>query len=131
MTMRRRRHRRLLSKRRIIGVVVGVVVCVSGYAFTATMTVAAGKAADGAGVIANSSFSIASIQYTLDSSTPTKISQVVVTFSGTAPAGARAAIGGTWSNACSIAGLVFTCVFGSQPNVPSNSSTTLHVVATS
>jgi hypothetical protein len=129
--MKRRRRHRLTTKKRFVGLFVGAIVCLCGFAFTATITVGASKAADGAGVIVNSSFSIASIQYQLDSSTPTKIASVTVTFSGTAPADARASIGGTWSNACSISGLVFTCAFGTLANVPSNSTTTLRVVATS
>jgi hypothetical protein len=114
----------------VLGLVL-LVACVGTYAFTATLTVNASKAADGAGVVTNSSYSIASIQYTLDSNNPTNVSSVTVTFSGTAPAGARAAIGSTWSNGCSISGLVFTCSFSTQPGFPMNDSTALRVVATS
>jgi hypothetical protein len=128
-----KRHRKTKRSRRavLVQLLVGAIVCCSGFALTAALTVNPGKAGDGAGVVANSSFSIASVSYQLDSNSPTQIAQVTVTFSGTAPAGARASIGGTWSNACSIGGLVFTCVFGTQPAFPMNDTTALRVVATS
>jgi hypothetical protein len=129
----KRRQRNTKRSRRvlIVQLLVGAVVCCSGYALTATMTVNASKAGSGAGVVTNSSFVISQLTYQLDSTDPTLIANVVVTFSGTAPAGARASIGGTWSNACTVAGSVFTCVFGTQPDFPNGDSTALRVVATS
>jgi hypothetical protein len=129
-----KRHRKTKRSRRavLVQLLVGAIVCCSGFALTAALTVNPGKAGDGAGVVANSTFSVASIRYQLNASTPTLIDQVVVTFaSNPAPADVRASIGGVWSNACSASGLVFTCAFSSLPSVPFNATTALRVAATS
>jgi len=128
---RARQRKRRLTKRRILAILVVAVLCTGTYAFTAALTVNNSTAADGAGVVTNSSYTISQIQYHLDASNPTTIADVMVTFSGGTPAGAVASIGGTWSSACSAAGSVFTCSFGTKPAFPLNDTTALRVVATS
>jgi hypothetical protein len=129
MRRQRRRQRQARSgrKRLLLGLLIVLTVCSAVYAFTAAITVPASSAGDGNAAI-SSVGSIATMKYTLDSSTPTKIQDVTLTFNNPQPSIVQAQIGsGSWSGNCSNSGGTFTCTWSSEPSV---AATNLRVVAT-
>src|SRR5438105_1413438 len=130
MRRRRRRQRQARSgrKRLLLGLLVLLTLCSAVYAFTAAITVPASSAGDGNTAI-GSVGSIATMKYTLDSNTPTKIQNVILTFNNPQPTNVEARVGGgSWSGACSNSSGTFTCTWSTEPTV---SASSLRVVATS
>jgi hypothetical protein len=130
MKRRRRRQRQPRSgrKRLLLGLLVGVTLASAAYAFTAAITVPPSSAGDGNTAI-GAVGSIATLQYTLDSNTPTKIQTLVLTFNNPQPTNVQARIGaGSWSGACSNSSGTFTCTWATRPSI---AATNLRVVATS
>ena len=99
-----------------------------GYAFTASNTVPASDAGSGSGTI--SGYTISSVAYTLDSTTPTNLNAVAFTISPTTTSNLKVqlASGGSWYSCTNTAGSV-TCATTS-PQATVVAATQLTVVAT-
>lgn len=130
MKRRRDRSRKRSRKALLVEIVLGVIVCVAGFAFTASLVVNASQAGDGSGAV--SSFTVATLVYELDATNPAFIANVRLTFSGGTPGEVKAQIGGgSWSSLCTNSGGTFTCSWTTEPAIPGNNTTNLHVVAIS
>src|SRR4051794_5461869 len=123
------RNKRRKMKSLLFTVLAAGIIATSAYAFTATITVSASKAGDGAGSVA--ALPSVTPSYTLDATG--KIGSVVLTFAapgvtyssstGAASTSVKFSYGGTWSNACTGSAngspTVWTCTFASNPAVSS------------
>jgi uncharacterized protein RhaS with RHS repeats len=113
----------------VLAVIGAGIIATSAYAFTATITVSASKAGDGAGTVA--ALPAVTPSYTLDASG--KIGSVTLTFASpgvtysnvaaAASTQVKFSYGGTWSNACTGSAngtpTVWTCTFATNPSVSS------------
>ena len=119
---------RLLTRRSLAALAVAGALAGGTYAFTASNTVPASDAGAGSGTI--SGYTISSIQYGLNSSTPTNLDQVSFTISPTAASQVKAqlASGGSWYSCTNSSGSV-TCATTS-PQATVAGATNLTVVAT-
>lgn len=122
--------RTLIGKSRFLGaLVVAAAMATGAYAFTATNTVPASSAGSGSGTI--SGYTVSSIAYTLNATTPSDIDSLTFTLNAAATtAKAKIVSGSTTYTACSIAGGVnVTCNF--SPDIAITTADELSVIATS
>jgi hypothetical protein len=119
---------RSFSRRTIGALVVAGVLAGGTYAFTASNTVPASTAGSGSGTI--SGYTISSIAYTLDSTTPTNLNAVTFTISPTTASQVKAqlASGGSWYTCTNTSGSVSCTTTSPQATVAA--ATNLTVVAT-
>ena len=122
MRLLRRRRRTLIVALLALAVGAGV------FAYAATNTVPGSSAGSGSGTI--SGYTISSVAYTLNATTPTNLDQVAFTISPTAASTVKAqlAAGGSWYTCANAAGSV-TCNTTS-PQATVAAATQLTVVAT-
>ena len=117
-----------LPRRRILVVAVLAIGIASGvYAYAATNTVPNSSAGSGSGTI--SGYTITSVAYTLNATTPTNLDQVAFTIAPTTASTLKAqlAAGGSWYSCTNAAGSV-TCNTTS-PQATAAAATQLTVVA--
>jgi hypothetical protein len=112
----------------IVATVVAVAMGIGTYAFTATNTVPASTAGSGSGAI--SGYTVSSIVYGLNATTPTNLDQVTFTISPTTATTVKIqlAAAGSWYSCTNSAGSV-TCNTTS-PQATVAAATQLTVVAT-
>ena len=118
-----------LGLKSLIGTVAAVVVIAGGsYAFTASNTVPTTQAGQGTGTV--SGYTVTSVAYGLNASTPTNIDTVTFTINPTSATTVKAqvATGGTWYACTNTAGSV-SCATTS-PQLTVATAATLNVVAT-
>jgi hypothetical protein len=121
-------HLRLFPRRRTVVVAVLALAVAGGfYAYAATNTVPSSNAGAGSGTI--SGYTITSVVYTLNSTTPTNLDQVAFTIAPTTTSTVKAqlASGGSWYSCTNSAGSV-TCNTTS-PQATAAAATQLTVVA--
>jgi hypothetical protein len=108
--------------------VVGAALAVGGYAFTASNSVAATQAGDGAGTI--SGFVVSSVKYNLNATNPGNIDSVTYSLDSTPPAGStiktQLAPAGSWYT-CTNVSTAVTCPVTS-PQATVAAATNLRVV---
>lgn len=122
--------RTLIGRSRYLAVVVmATALALGAYAFTATNTVPDSNAGSGSGTI--SGYTVSSIAYTLNATTPSNIDSVAFTLDAAAvTAKAKVVSGSTTYTDCSISGGVnVTCDF--SPDIAVTSADELSVIATS
>ena len=121
MTLVRRPRRTLIVA--LIAVAIGAGV----YAYAATNTVPGSTAGSGSGAI--SGYTVSSIAYTLNGTTPTNLDQVAFTIAPTAASTVKVqlAAGGSWYSCANAAGSV-TCAT-TAPQATAVAATQLTVVA--
>lgn len=120
---------KLLGLKGLTGTVAAVAVVAGGsYAFTASNTVPNTAAGQGTGTV--SGYSVSSIGYTLNASTPSNIDAVTFTITPSTATTVKAqlAAGGTWYACTNTAGSV-SCATTS-PQLTAATAATLDVVAT-
>jgi len=118
-----------LGLKSLIGTVAAVVVIAGGsYAFTASNTVPTTQAGQGTGTV--SGYTVSSVAYGLNASTPGNIDTVTFTINPTSATTVKAqvATGGTWYACTNTAGSV-SCATTS-PQLSAATAATLNVVAT-
>jgi hypothetical protein len=118
-----------LGLKGLIGTVAAVVVITGGsYAFTASNTVPTTQAGQGTGTV--SGYTVSSVAYGLNASTPGNIDTVTFTINPTSATTVKAqvATGGTWYACTNTAGSV-SCATTS-PQLSAATAATLNVVAT-
>jgi hypothetical protein len=115
-------------RRTVIVVLLAVALGAGAFAYAATNTVPGSTAGSGSGAI--SGYTISSVSYTLNATTPTNLDQVAFTIAPTAASTIKAqlAAGGTWYSCTNAAGSV-TCNTTS-PQATVAAATQLTVVAT-
>lgn len=121
-------HLRLFPRRRTIVVaLLALAVACGVYAYAATNTVPGSNAGSGSGAI--SGYTVSSIAYTLNSTTPTNLDQVAFTIAPTAASTVKVqlAAAGSWYSCTNTAGSV-TCNTTS-PQATAAAATQLTVVA--
>ncbi len=119
-----------VSRTRVVVVSVAALLLAIGvYAYAASNTVPGTQAGSGSGAI--SGYTVSSIAYGLNSTTPTNLDQVTFTLAPTAAGTVKVqlAAGGTWYTCSNVAGSV-TCNTTS-PQATAAAATQLTVVATS
>jgi len=123
MRLRRRSKRRLALAVCLVAAALSVV----GYAFTASNTVPNETLGQGANVI--SGYTVSSVAYNLDATTPTNIDSVAFTISPTTASTVKIqlASGGSWYSCTNSSGSV-TCATTS-PQATASAATSLNVVA--
>ena len=114
-------------RRTIVVAVLALAVAAGVYAYAATNTVPSSSAGAGSGSI--SGYTISSVAYTLDSTTPTNLNQVAFTIAPTTASTVKVqlASGGSWYSCTNSAGSV-TCNTTS-PQATAAAATQLTVVA--
>jgi hypothetical protein len=120
---------KLLGLKGLLGTVAAVAVVAGGsYAFTASNTVPNTAAGQGTGTV--SGYTVTSVGYTLNASTPSNIDAVTFTISPASATTVKAqlASGGTWYSCTNTAGSV-SCATTS-PQMTAATAATLNVVAT-
>lgn len=119
---------RLPRRRTIVVSVLALGISLGVYAYAATNTVPSSTAGAGSGTI--SGYTVSSIAYTLNSTTPTNLDQVAFTIAPTTATVVKAqlASGGSWYSCTNTAGSV-TCNTTS-PQATAAAATQLTVVAT-
>jgi hypothetical protein len=119
---------RLPRRRTLIVSVLALAVSLGVYAFAATNTVPGSSAGAGSGAI--SGYTVSSVAYSPNATTPTNLDQVSFTIAPTAASTVKAqlAAGGSWYNCANAAGSV-TCNTTS-PQATVSAATQLTVVAT-
>jgi hypothetical protein len=119
---------RLPRRRTIIVSVLALGMAVGVYAYAATNTVPGSTAGAGSGAI--SGYTVSSVQYSLNATTPTNLDQVAFTITPAAASTVKAqlASGGSWYSCTNTAGSV-TCNTTS-PQATVAAATQLTVVAT-
>jgi hypothetical protein len=131
------RHKKRKMKGLVLAVIGAGIIATSAYAFTATITVSASKAGDGAGTVA--ALPNVTPSYTLDASGKIATVRLAfasgVTYSNVAAAAStqiKFQYGTTWSDACTGASngspTVFTCLFTGAGNPSVSSIATNEVV---
>jgi hypothetical protein len=110
----------------IIGLIAFALATVT-YAYANTNTVPASAAGDGSGAI--SGYTISSIVYTLDATTPSNISKITFTLNASATVVQVSVTGAAPYQSCTVSGgTSVTCNFSPEPTVVS--ATSLRVIAT-
>ena len=120
---------KLLGLKSLIGTVAAVGVVAGGsYAFTASNTVPTTQAGQGTGTV--SGYTVSSVAYTLNGSTPTNIDAVTFTISPASATTVKAQLvaAGTWYSCTNTAGAVSCATTSPQMTVAT--AATLNVVAT-
>jgi hypothetical protein len=119
---------RLPRRRTLIVSVLALAVSLGVYAFAATNTVPGSSAGAGSGAI--SGYTVSSVAYSPNATTPTNLDQVSFTIAPTAASTVKAqlAAGGSWYSCANAAGSV-TCNTTS-PQATVSAATQLTVVAT-
>jgi hypothetical protein len=120
---------KLLGLKSLIGTVAAVGVVAGGsYAFTASNTVPTTQAGQGTGTV--SGYTVTSVGYTLNASTPTNIDAVTFTINPTSATTVKAQLvaAGTWYSCVNTAGSVSCATTSPQMTVAT--AATLNVVAT-
>ena len=120
---------KLLGLKSLIGTVAAVAVVAGGsYAFTASNTVPTTQAGQGTGTV--SGYTVSSVAYTLNGSTPTNIDAVTFTISPASATTVKAQLvaAGTWYSCTNTAGAVSCATTSPQMTVAT--AATLNVVAT-
>ena len=120
---------KLLGLKSLIGTVAAVSVVAGGsYAFTASNTVPTTQAGQGTGTV--SGYTVSSVAYTLNGSTPTNIDAVTFTISPASATTVKAQLvaAGTWYSCTNTAGAVSCATTSPQMTVAT--AATLNVVAT-
>jgi hypothetical protein len=114
--------------RGLVPVVLACALAVTVYAFAASNTVPATRAGDGSGAI--SGYTISSVSYGLNSSSPQNIDSVTFTISPTTATTVKASLNGgtTWYTCTNSSGSVSCTTTSPQATVAA--ATTLQVVAT-
>lgn len=127
---RRRAVKRSGRRRVLLPLAVALVAASAVYAFTAAISFS-GTAQAGSGIGTPPTPSITSMYFTYNSSTPTNVDSVTLSFSASVTT-VQASLVGTWSNSCSGSGAgPWTCTWGTDPTVSGiNGNKTLKVVAT-
>ena len=120
---------KLLGLKGLIGTI-GAVAAVAGgsYAFTASNTVPSTQAGQGTGTV--SGYTVSSVAYSLNASTPSNIDAVTFTISPSTATTVKAQLvsGGTWYSCTNTAGSVSCATTSPQMTVAT--AATLNVVAT-
>jgi hypothetical protein len=121
------RSRFLPRRRALVVTVLALAVACGVYAYAATNTVPSSSAGAGSNTI--SGYTVTSVAYTLDSTTPTNLNQVAFTIAPTAASTVKVqlASGGSWYSCTNTAGSV-TCNTTS-PQATAAAATQLTVVA--
>lgn len=122
--------RTINGRMRIVGtLVVAIALALGAYAFTATNTVPGTSAGSGSGAI--SGYTVSSVQYVLNATTPSDIDSMTFTLNASATTvKARIVAASTTYTSCSVSGGVnVTCDF--SPDVSVASADQLSVIATS
>lgn len=120
---------KLLGLKSLLGTAVAVVAVAGGsYAFTASNTAASTQAGQGTGTV--SGYTVSSVGYTLNASTPSNVDAVTFTISPASATTVKAqlASGGTWYSCVNTSGSVSCATTSPQMTVAT--ATTLNVVAT-
>ena len=120
---------KLLGLKSLIGTVAAVAVVAGGsYAVTASNTVPTTQAGQGTGTV--SGYTVSSVAYTLNGSTPTNIDAVTFTISPASATTVKAQLvaAGTWYSCTNTAGAVSCATTSPQMTVAT--AATLNVVAT-
>ncbi len=118
-----------LGLKSLIGTVAAVAVVAGGsYAFTASNTVPTTQAGHGSGTV--SGYTVTSVGYTLNASTPTNIDAVTFTISPATATTVKAQLvaAGTWDSFTNTAGSVSCATTSPQMTVAT--AATLNIVAT-
>ncbi len=117
------------KSRFLVALVVAGAMGTGAYAFTASNTVPASYAGSGNGTI--SGYTVSSVAYQLNATTPTNVDSVTFTLSATATtAKAKIVSGSTTYTSCSIAsGTNVTCTF--SPAIAITTANQLDVIASS
>ena len=121
------RSRFLPRRRALVVTVLALAVACGAYAYAATNTVPSSSAGAGSNTI--SGYTVTSVAYTLDSTTPTNVNQVAFTIAPTTASTVKVqlASGGNWYSCTNTAGSV-TCNTTS-PQATAAAATQLTVVA--
>jgi hypothetical protein len=120
---------KLLGLKSLLGTAVAVVAVAGGsYAFTASNTVPSTQAGQGTGTV--SGYTVSSVGYTLNASTPSNVDAVTFTISPSSATTVKAqlASGGTWYSCVNTSGSVSCATTSPQMTVAT--ATSLNVVAT-
>ena len=121
------RTRRMRRQGLLLSAVLAVALSIGGYAFTASNTVPNASLGQGSNTI--SGYTVSSVAYNLNGSTPTNLDSVSFTISPTTATSVKAqlASGGTWYSCTNTAGSV-SCATTS-PQATAAAATSLNVVA--
>ena len=121
------RNRLLPRRRTVVVALLALAVACGVYAYAATNTVPSSNAGSGSGTI--SGYTVSSIAYTLNSTTPTNLDQVAFTIAPTTTSTVKVqlASGGSWYSCTNSAGSV-TCNT-TAPQATAAAATQLTVVA--
>jgi hypothetical protein len=121
------RTRRMRRQGLLLPAVLAVALSIGGYAFTASNTVPNASLGQGSNTI--SGYTVSSVAYNLNGSTPTNLDSVSFTISPTTATSVKAqlASGGTWYSCTNTAGSV-SCATTS-PQATAAAATSLNVVA--
>ena len=121
------RSRRMRRQGLLLAAVLAVALSIGGYAFTASNTVPNASLGQGSNTI--SGYTLSSVAYNLNASTPTNLDSVTFTISPTTATSVKAqlASGGTWYSCTNTAGSV-SCATTS-PQATAALATSLNVVA--
>ena len=119
--------RRMRRQALLLSAVVAVALSISGYAFTASNTVPNATLGQGANTI--SGYTLSSVAYNLDATTPSNLDSVSFTIAPTTATSVKAqlAAAGTWYTCTNVSGAV-TCPTTS-PQATAAAATALNVVA--
>lgn len=121
------RARRMRRRALLLSAVLAVAMSIGGYAFTASNTVPNATLGQGANTI--SGYTVTSVAYNLDGTTPSNVDSVSFTISPTTATTVKAqlAAGGTWYSCTNTSGSV-SCATTS-PQATAAAATSLNVVA--
>jgi hypothetical protein len=119
--------RRMRRQALLLSAVVAVALSISGYAFTASNTVPNATLGQGANTI--SGYTLSSVAYNLDATTPSNLDSVSFTIAPTTATSVKAQLApaGTWYACTNVSGAV-TCATTS-PQATAAAATALNVVA--